>query len=148
MYYLVLVSMFQRRFISIKNIFKMGNLFGSNETPFVGTIPQSFYSITEKDSDGNEVSFEKFRGKVVYGVNVASNCGYTKSGYDLIRRVAAMKDKGVEVALFPCNQVRISLLISLKKLLNEFSLYSFYGRRYITLYFILLNMTLLSPIAG
>jgi hypothetical protein len=124
--------MFQRRFISIKNIFKMGNLFGSNETSFVGSIPQSFYSITEKDSDGNEVSFEKFRGKVVYGVNVASNCGYTKSGYDLIRRVAAMKDKGVEVALFPCNQV--SLLIYLKKLLNEFPLCSFYGRRYETLH--------------
>lgn len=98
--------MLQRRFLlSIKRIFKMGNSFGSSETSFAGAVPQSFYSIVEKDADGNDVSFEKFRGKVVYGVNVATNCGYTKSGYDLISRVVGMKDKGVEVALFPCNQV-------------------------------------------
>lgn len=60
--------------------------------------------ITEKDSNGNDVSFEKFRGKVVYGVNVASKCGYTASGYNLLAKIAAMKDQGVEVALFPCNQ--------------------------------------------
>jgi glutathione peroxidase-family protein len=32
----------------------------------------SFYDITEKDAKGNAVSFSKFKGKVVYGVNVAS----------------------------------------------------------------------------
>ena len=32
----------------------------------------SFYDLSEKDANGNVVSFEKFRGKVVYGVNVAS----------------------------------------------------------------------------
>jgi hypothetical protein len=31
----------------------------------------SFYDIIEKDVDGVDVSFSKFRGKVVYGVNVA-----------------------------------------------------------------------------
>ena len=58
----------------------------------------------EMDANGNEVSFEKFRGKVVYGVNVASRCGYTASGYALLSKLSNLKDKGVKVALFPFNQ--------------------------------------------
>ncbi len=59
----------------------------------------AFYSLVEKDNKGNEVSFEKFRGKVVYGVNVASKCGYTASGYALLSKLAALKDKNIEVAI-------------------------------------------------
>lgn len=70
-----------------------------------GTTPSSFYEITERDANGNEVSFERFRGKVVYGVNVASRCGYTASGYALLSKLSKLKDQGVEVAIFPCNQV-------------------------------------------
>lgn len=66
--------------------------------------PASFYDIIETDSRGNEVSFEKYRGKVVYGVNVASECGDTDAGYELISKISLLKDRGVEVALFPCNQ--------------------------------------------
>lgn len=69
------------------------------------TTPSSFYDIVEKDVQGNDVSFEKFRGKVVYGVNVASRCGYTQSGYTLLSKIAALKERGVEVCVFPCNQV-------------------------------------------
>ena len=58
----------------------------------------------EMDANGNEVSFEKFRGKVVYRVNVASRCGYTASGYALLSKLSTLKDKGVKVALFPFNQ--------------------------------------------
>ena len=65
---------------------------------------QSFYDIVEKDANGNEVSFSKFKGKVVYGVNVATKCGYTASGYALLSKISAMKDIDVEVAIFPCNQ--------------------------------------------
>lgn len=68
-------------------------------------MASSFYDIVEKDANGNDFSFAAFRGKVVYGVNVASRCGYTTSGYALLSRVAALKDQGVEVAIFPCNQV-------------------------------------------
>jgi len=53
---------------------------------------------------GKDFSFENFKGKVVYGVNVASKCGYTASGYALLSKIAEMKDQGVEVAIFPCNQ--------------------------------------------
>ena len=69
-----------------------------------GMAASSFYDITEKDANGNEVSFAKFKGKVVYGVNVASKCGYTAAGYALLSKLSEMKDKGVEVAIFPCNQ--------------------------------------------
>lgn len=71
----------------------------------------SFYDIVEKDAQGNDVSFSQYRGKVVYGVNVASRCGYTASGYALLAKIAAMKASGVEVAIFPCNQVSLFLLI-------------------------------------
>lgn len=64
----------------------------------------SFYDITEKDAAGNPVSFSKFKGKVVYGVNVATKCGYTASGYALLSKISKMN--GIEVAIFPCNQVK------------------------------------------
>jgi glutathione peroxidase-family protein len=41
------------------------------------TMAGSFYDIVEKDAAGKDVSFSKFKGKVLYGVNVASRCGYT-----------------------------------------------------------------------
>ena len=73
----------------------------------------SFYDISEKDANGNVVNFSKFKGKVVYGVNVASKCGYTASGYSLLQRISALKDQGVEVALFPCNQVMNNMFVFL-----------------------------------
>ena len=66
------------------------------------SLKGSFYDLTEKDSKGKAVKFDKFKGKVVYGVNVASKCGYTSSGYKLLEKISSMD--GVEVALFPCNQ--------------------------------------------
>lgn len=71
----------------------------------------SFYDINEKDATGKSVSFSKFKGKVVYGVNVATKCGYTASGYALLARIAKMKSEGVEVAIFPCNQVCFTTLL-------------------------------------
>ena len=61
-----------------------------------------FYSIVEKDGKGNDFSFEQLRGRVVYGVNVASKCGYTASGYALLEKISAMD--GVSVLIAPCNQ--------------------------------------------
>jgi len=63
----------------------------------------TFYDLSEKDAAGAMVKFDKFKGKVVYGVNVASKCGYTASGYSLLSKLSKMP--GVEVAIFPCNQV-------------------------------------------
>ena len=78
--------------------------FGSMKSAMTGStkVDASFYEIVEKDNTGKDVKFDKFKGKVVYGVNVASKCGYTSSGYKLLEKISAMD--GVEVALFPCNQ--------------------------------------------
>lgn len=64
----------------------------------------SFYDIVETGSKGESVPLAQFRGKVVYGVNVASKCGYTASGYALLEKISAMKAQGVEVMILPCNQ--------------------------------------------
>ena len=74
----------------------------SSTQRFVKMEVKSFYDLQEKDAKGDTVSFQKFRNKVVYGVNVASKCGYTKPGYELLEQIA--KIEGVEVLLFPCNQ--------------------------------------------
>jgi glutathione peroxidase len=69
-------------------------------------MASTFYDISEKAADGKTVNFDQFRGKVVYGVNVASKCGYTASGYALLSKIAKLKADGkpVEVLIFPCNQ--------------------------------------------
>jgi len=59
-------------------------------------------------------SMEKFfnflknflRGRVVLIVNVASECGFTKTNYPQMKvLLEKYKDKGLSVACFPCNQV-------------------------------------------
>lgn len=57
-----------------------------------------------KDIDGNPLSSDKFNGKVVFAMNVASACGYTNSGYDLFKRLTDKysQDDFVAVAI-PCN---------------------------------------------
>lgn len=42
----------------------------------------SIYDFTVKDIKGQPVSLEKYRGHVCIIVNVASQCGYTKTHYD------------------------------------------------------------------
>jgi len=64
----------------------------------------SFYDIVEKDLNGNDVLFSQFRGKIVYIVNVASQCGYTASNYKLLRDLKRYREHGLELVIFPCNQ--------------------------------------------
>lgn len=63
----------------------------------------SFYEIVETDINGNEIHFSDFEGKVVYLVNVASQCGYTESNYATIKKLVKYKAQGLEVVLAPCN---------------------------------------------
>lgn len=41
----------------------------------------SIYDFTVKDSFGNDVSLDKYKGNVVLVVNIASQCGLTKNNY-------------------------------------------------------------------
>lgn len=107
--------MFARRaLLSLLVMLVATTVFGFVAKPFAKSFASasslsmsSFYDIKEKDAAGGVVDFSKFKGKVVYGVNVATKCGYTASGYALLARIAKMKADGVEVAIFPCNQVQL-----------------------------------------
>lgn len=45
------------------------------------TKAQSIYDFTVKDTFGEDISLEKYRGNVVLIVNIASQCGLTKANY-------------------------------------------------------------------
>jgi glutathione peroxidase len=56
-----------------------------------------------KDIDGKEVALADWKGKGLVIVNVASRCGYTPQYEGLQKLADSMKDKGVIVLGFPCN---------------------------------------------
>ena len=56
-----------------------------------------------KDIDGKETSLKAFAGKVVLAVNVASQCGNTPQYAGLQSLSDKLKDKGLVVVGFPCN---------------------------------------------
>lgn len=62
-----------------------------------------FHSFTVKDIDGNDFSFEQFKGKKVMVVNVASKCGYTKQYKELQELYSEYKDKNFVIIGFPAN---------------------------------------------
>ncbi|KAM7542395.1 hypothetical protein Aperf_G00000002991 [Anoplocephala perfoliata] len=65
----------------------------------------SFYSFEALDINGNKVSMEKYRGKVVLVVNVASNCGLTNKNYPQLQELYnRYSSKGFCILGFPCNQ--------------------------------------------
>jgi len=64
-----------------------------------------FYNISIKDIDGNEFPLERCRGKVVLIVNLASECGFTKSNYTELQELyKKYHDAGLEILGIPCNQ--------------------------------------------
>ncbi|GHU42367.1 glutathione peroxidase [Clostridia bacterium] len=62
------------------------------------------YQFTVKDIDGNEVSLEDYRGKVLLIVNSGITCGYNYQYDDLEDLYRKYKKEGFEILEFPCNQ--------------------------------------------
>jgi glutathione peroxidase len=64
----------------------------------------SLYDFTVSDIAGKKVGLERFKGKVLLVVNVASECGFTPqyAGLEALHRKYA--DRGFAVLGFPCNQ--------------------------------------------
>lgn len=64
----------------------------------------SIYEIEVKDIDGKTISLEKYKGRVMLIVNVASQCGYTGQYAGLQKLHEKYSSKGLSVLGFPCNQ--------------------------------------------
>lgn len=56
-----------------------------------------------KDIEGNDTSLEKYKGKVILVVNVASRCGLTPQYEGLEKIQKKYKNQGFTVIGFPCN---------------------------------------------
>lgn len=71
----------------------------------IASDENTIYKFTAKNSDGNDVSLEKYRGKVVVIVNVASECGLTQKNYVQLKELLEKyKSRGLAIAAFPSNQ--------------------------------------------
>lgn len=64
--------------------------------------PENFYSLSTKKNNGEVISFEKFRGKKILLVNLASQCGYTPQYAELEKLHKEYNDK-ITVLGFPSN---------------------------------------------
>jgi glutathione peroxidase len=73
----------------------------SNYKPEMGTV----YDIKVKDVDGNDFNLGQYKGSILLICNVASECGYTKCGYEfLVQEQNKYADRKFQVLAFPCNQ--------------------------------------------
>lgn len=66
--------------------------------------PESPLGFEVANIDGETVKLEKYKGKVVVMVNVASKCGLTPQYESLQKLYTNHKDEGLVVLGFPCNQ--------------------------------------------
>ncbi len=66
-------------------------------------MANGLYEITVKTIDGEETTLEKYKGKVLLIVNVASKCGLTPQYEGLERIYEKYRDKGFEILGFPAN---------------------------------------------
>lgn len=62
------------------------------------------YDFSVKDRSGKDVSLGEFKGKVLLIVNTATGCGFTPHYKPLEAMYKDLKDKGLEILDFPCNQ--------------------------------------------
>ena len=65
---------------------------------------KTVYDFSLKDKQGNEVSLEKYKGKVLLIVNTATGCGFTPQYEDLEAMYHKLQSKGLEILDIPCNQ--------------------------------------------
>ena len=63
-----------------------------------------FFDLNIKSINNEELNLQKFRGKIILLVNVASKCGFTKQYTGLQKLYESFKDKGLVVIGIPSNQ--------------------------------------------
>ncbi|MCR5267342.1 MAG: glutathione peroxidase [Lachnospiraceae bacterium] len=65
---------------------------------------KTVYDFKVKDRTGNETALDAYQGKVLLIVNTATGCGFTPHYEPLEEMYKDLKDKGLEILDFPCNQ--------------------------------------------
>ena len=65
---------------------------------------KTVYDFSLKDKQGNEVSLEQYKGKVLLIVNTATGCSFTPQYEDLEAMYHKLQSKGLEILDIPCNQ--------------------------------------------
>jgi glutathione peroxidase len=67
-------------------------------------MSKTIYDYSAKNINGENVSFDQYKGKTLLIVNVASKCGFTPQYTELEEIYRQYKDQGLEILAFPCNQ--------------------------------------------
>ena len=62
------------------------------------------YDITVKNAKNEDVRLERYAGKVLLIVNTATGCGFTPHYEPLEAMYKDLKEQGLEILDFPCNQ--------------------------------------------
>ena len=65
---------------------------------------KTVYDFTVLGKRGEEVSLSEYKGKVLLIVNTASRCGFTPQYEALEAMYDRLKERGLEILDFPCNQ--------------------------------------------
>lgn len=72
----------------------------------MSSTPKGAFAYSATLADGREKALSDYAGKALLIANVASRCGYTQSGYaDLAGLAKKYAQRGLQVLVFPCNQV-------------------------------------------
>src|SRR5678816_3517978 len=89
-------------FVNYKNASRKNKKLYGGEN-IVPKIP--FYNLSATLNNGQELSFENFKNKMVLIVNTASNCGYTNQYEELQKLYDQYKEKVIVLA-FPSNDFK------------------------------------------